>query len=314
MVKRILADDDGREHLLVVPYAFDPETDEIALGESCGGGHYQCQARDHNGRFLAGVKAARVMVDGDPRPFSPPGRFAVGGALHGAPAPQGAPIAGTPAGQREVREEEAQAARASEGATVAVRAVSAVEPAGVAVPLSAPLPGMPSAYLDFPGIPAEARALMMWQLTLNAQAMAAVNRYADREAEAAQRTVTVAIELLRAGGTARAGDSAALLDALASERARVTSLESSRAALELEVRRLSVEVEGYRQRERFGAPPREAPTVLGTLEAVAVEAIATLGVPAVAGVIGVDPEALRKLADHARAERTGRVDGARASG
>lgn len=278
LVRRVLEDGNGGEHLASIPYAWPPETVDIEVGEACGGGLFQAQARGHNGRFIAGARTHRFLIDAAPREFEPPGRLASArGNAPGAPTAPGAAVAGMPVGDQLQAMQRAEAERRG----------LVLSPSGVAIPFAQPLVSQPTAMVDLPELPAEVRHLSQVMLTLNAQHWAAIREAANVERESARGATSVALAFAK-------GESevvAVYKDVVTRERDRADAAEREVIALRDRVRVLELEGERVRVRAQVGGevkPETLLDVLLGTMR----HAIDKLGVPVIAGALGMSPAEL----------------------
>lgn len=282
LIRRVLEDGDGAEHLASIPFAWPPETTEVEIGEACGGGMFQAQARGSDGRFIKGAKAHRFILDAAPRAFEPPGRLAAArGNAPGAPTAPGAPIAGMPYGDQVQADQRAEAERRG----------MMLSPSGVAIPYAQPLGTQPSAFVDLPELAPEIRHVTQYLLALNAQHWSAVREAANVERESARGATSVALAFAK-------GESEVVSvyrDVVARERDRADAAEREVVALRERVRVLELDVERAKVRAALGAevrPESLLDVLLGTLR----HAVDKLGVPVVAGALGLSPVELEAYA------------------
>lgn len=282
LIRRVMDDERGVEHLASIPYAWPPETTEIDVGEACGGGLFQAQARGPDGRFVKGGKAHRFIIDAAARAFEPPGRLAAArGNAPGAPGAPGAPVAGMPIGDQVQAEHRAEAERRG----------MMLSPSGVAVPYAQPLISQPTAFVDLPELPPEVRHLTQFILNVNAQHWAAVREAANVERESARGATSVALAFAK-------GESETVTvyrEVVARERDRADKAEAEVSALRERVRVLELEGERVKVRAALGAEVRPE-TLLDVLASTMRHAVDKLGVPVVAGALGVSVAELEAYA------------------
>lgn len=280
-ISRVLNDANGAEVLAVLPYRFPPETTREDVGQCAGGGLFRAQPRGRNGRFCKGVKPVDFLLDGEPREFRAPGEGAAVTAAAEAPA--------VPEVTAAVHGASSSSSSSSSGGPV------------LSVPVASPLPGQPSAVLDFPGLPLEARAILQAQQAATGYAWAAVERNTDAQRLASERVADVALKSLEETGRAinsGLGQAVKVLEgALATANARTATLETENAALRGDRERDRAELAELRLRVNLNLPPAAGQKrgLLEVVEAVVIESVKTLGVPALERALGVSPGGLREL-------------------
>jgi hypothetical protein len=285
-VCRVMMDGD-REVPFVLPYKWPAHVSAEMVGEAAGGGVYRAQPRGPRGAFLKGVPPATFLVDGPPRDFVAPGAMP---AVAGAPEAPSVPL------------DAATTVGASPGSSSAAGPLSAI-----AVPVAAPLAGMPSAMIDLHALPPETRALVGAMYHLQSYTNASIERRSQAEGDARVAVTNIALksmeELSKATGAITTTTVAALQKELESERGRRSELETRNRDLLSDREADRVELATLRLRVALNLGPESARVpasgprgILDVLQAFLMEAVQKLGVPIVANALGMDAAKLSLLA------------------
>lgn len=277
-ISRVVLDEKGAEVLLTLPFRWPSSVQREQVGECAGGGVFRAQPRGKNGAYLKGVAPVTFALDGAPRDFQAPGAMP--------------PVAGAP---------EAPSVPLDGAATVGASPSGVGPTSAIAVPTAHPLAGMPSATLDLHALPPETRALFHVVHQLNAYTWAGIERRSDGEKDASERVTGIALksmeELGKLTGTVTKTTVDALLKELDQERARSAELREDVRTLRADREADRVELATLRTRLGLNLPAPVAPqrNLLDVLQAVMVEAVHSLGVPVVAGALGITPERLEAI-------------------
>lgn len=276
-VWRFIAGNDGQKVAAILPVNFDVDADEVALFEVAGGGVFRAQARDHHGRFVKGYPAREIYIEGPEREINITSeRTNEPEAPHAPPPPEAPPAL-----------------------------------ASQAVPVAEPLPGMPAAMLDVPGMDPHTRAWLARydagqafvynaiKAATDAQ-ITAVQRAADAERAAAAAHTNVAVQFVEKVTSPQVLHQGEALRALGAQlealRADLQTERAAHAQTRAQAENARVEAATYRAllqaNGRYEAPSK------GLAEIIVPEVGKHLGPTArvaLASLLGIPPEVLAQL-------------------